>query len=514
MIDYNCTAEDWGMTRSDLLFLPVGALEQHGNHLPINTDCIQAEHFARKLAEHFNGALLPCIPIASSLEHTGWRGAFSLKPETLINVIRDIAENAEMQNYSVMVVVSGHGGNFPLAPACREWNRRDRKLKLLLMHPYEHGAALVKSERMDLHAGLTETSVMRYICNEPFEFKGGFITGNTTSLLQKDLNSFGVGYLNPNGIPGHPEDASAELGEKLVDAIISGSIAELGERLEQLKKMRRYCGKGGLYLRKCVMEDVPELQELSESVNWDQLPADWENFISLGGVWSMVHLNRIVGTAAWIPRDDNTVWIGLVITKPEWRGCSIATRLMQAIIDETSDYQCRGLDASAMGAPVYRRLGFKDGYTVSRIELSGKYDKPSLLDWYDMSEAEAASIAKETNDPLIMTLFSNAPELCKVGKLNGRSAAYFLGRYGLKSVHIGPLCAQSLEFALDAVNMARESANGKVVTMDIMGYQSKFADRLKLSGAEFKRDFLRMWHGTAMDEENPAVFAAAGPEYG
>lgn len=514
MVDHNNTAKEWAMTRSDLLFLPVGALEQHGSHLPVNTDCRQAEYFAKRLAEHFNGSLLPCIPIASSLEHTGWRGAFSLKPETLINVIRDIAENAEMQNYSVMVIVSGHGGNFPLGPACREWNRRDRKLKLILMHPYEHGSAVLKSERMDLHAGHSETSVMRYICNEPFEFIHDFTTGNTTSLKQKDLNTFGVGHLNPNGVPGHPEDASRELGEKLVEAIISGSIAELGERLAQLQKMRRYSGKGGLYLRKCVKEDIPELQQLSESVNWNQVPADWSNFIGLGSVWSMIHLNRIVGTAAWIPRSDNTVWIGVVITKPEWRGCSIATRLMQAILDETSGFPCRGLDASAMGAPIYRKLGFQDGYTVSRIELGGNYSKASLLDWQNMTGEEAETIGRCTNDPLIPVMFANAPELCKVGKLNGKTAAYFLGRYGLKSIHIGPLHAQSLEFALDAVNMARETANGRVVTMDIMGYQHKFAERLKLGGAEFKRDFLRMWHGVQMNEENPAIFAAAGPEYG
>ena len=511
MVDFNNTAKDWAMTRSDLIFLPVGALEQHGNHLPINTDCRQAEYFARALAEHFNGALLPCIPIASSLEHTGWRGAFSLKPETLINVIRDIAENAEMQNYTTMVVVSGHGGNFPLGPACREWNRRDRKLKLLLIHPYDHGAAVYKSEKMDLHAGLTETSIMRYICNEPFEFNDTFVTGNTTVLKQSDLNTFGVGYLNPNGVPGHPEGADIELGRKMVEAIISGSIAELEKRFELLKKNRRFCGKGGLYLRKCTLEDVAELQELSESVNWNQLPADWENFIKLGGVWSMIHLNRIIGTAAWIPRDDKTVWIGLVITKPEWRGCSIATRLMEKMIEESSAYQTRLLDASAMGAPVYRRLGFKDMYTVSRIALGGNTTLPEL-NWEMMSEEEAETLLP--NDPLLPELYKNAPELCCIARQNGKIAAWFAGRYGLKSIHIGPLHAVDTSCALDAVNQARKIAKGTIVTMDIMGYQKEFAEKLRLSGTEWRRDFLRMYHGTETAFDNPEMFAAAGPEYG
>ena len=511
MVDYNNTAKEWALTRSDLIFLPVGALEQHGSHLPVNTDCRQAEYFARALAEHFNGALLPCIPIASSLEHTGWRGAFSLKPETLINVIRDIAENAEMQNYTTMVVVSGHGGNFPLGPACREWNRRDRKLKLLLIHPYEYGATVFKSETMDLHAGLTETSVMRYICNEEFAFNDTFVTGNTSVLKQSDLNTFGVGCLNPNGIPGHPEKADVELGRKLVEAIISGSIAELETRFALLEKNRRFCGKGGLYMRKCTIEDIAELQELSESVNWNQLPADWQNFIKLGGVWSIIHLNRIVGTAAWIPRDDKTVWIGLVITKPEWRGCSIATRLMEKMIEETSGYETRLLDASAMGAPVYRKLGFKDMYVVSRIALGGNCSTPALK-WEKMTENEASNLLP--GDPLLPELFKNAPELCFTAKENGKTVAWFAGRYGLKSIHIGPLHAVSTGYALDAVNKARETARGTAVTMDIMSYQKDFAEKLTLSGAELRRDFLRMYHGKETACDNPEMFAAAGPEYG
>ncbi|MBQ4106653.1 MAG: creatininase family protein, partial [Lentisphaeria bacterium] len=48
MVDYTDTARDWALSRSDLIFLPVGSLEQHGDHLPINSDCRIAEYFSRK----------------------------------------------------------------------------------------------------------------------------------------------------------------------------------------------------------------------------------------------------------------------------------------------------------------------------------------------------------------------------------------------------------------------------------------------------------------------------------
>ena len=96
----------------DLLILPVGAFEQHGPHLPMDTDCRIAEYFSRILAERFNGALLPVQAIASSLEHTGWRGAFTLRPETLMAVIRDIAETAATLDPSGRPLLKG--GNHAL----------------------------------------------------------------------------------------------------------------------------------------------------------------------------------------------------------------------------------------------------------------------------------------------------------------------------------------------------------------------------------------------------------------
>ena len=340
MIDGNNTAAEWGTARTDLLILPVGAFEQHGPHLPVDTDCRIAVYFARILAERFNGSLLPVQAIASSLEHTGWRGSFTLRPETLMAVIRDIAENAEAQNYTTLIVVSGHGGNFPLGPVCREWNRQDRKLKLLLVYPFQYAHALDRPGSMDLHAGENETSVMMHICQREFALPDNLTYGNITDLRQPDLNTFGVGWLNPNGVPGHPEDANLERGKFLVEKMTEGIVKEVAERLELLANNHRFCGEGGLYLRQCNQDDLPELLALGSRTG------EWKAYLSEGQVWSMLHLNRIVGTVAWRPQDKDTALIGLLFIKPEWRASSVAERLLAQIKQETAAFPKRCHDAT------------------------------------------------------------------------------------------------------------------------------------------------------------------------
>ena len=513
MVDLKSTAQEWGLARTDIIFFPVGAMEQHGNHLPVGTDCIQAEYFSRALAEHFDAALLPVQQVASSLEHGGWRGAFSLKPETLMAVVRDIADEAERQNYRIMVVVSGHGGNFPLGPVCREWNRQNRKLKIILIHPYDYGRSLLRQTRMDLHAGDSETSLMRYICGEEFPFTDKFPTGNLTDLVQPDLNTFGVGCLNPNGVPGHPEDADVEFGKKLASEMVSGSIAALEKRIALLKANPRYSGAGGLYMRRCTFEDIPELCGLVADVSWDQVAADCENFLKHGEIWSFVHLNRIVSCAAWVKRSEELAWIGMVITRPEWRGCSIATRLMKKLIERTSQYRFRALDASVMGAPIYRKLGFCDMYRVSRLSWQSAPRKAPQLEWVKFDKDAHALPGVDPADPLVGEFMSNAPELSYVGLRDGKICAWFTGRYGRTALHIGPLWAEDTSCAVDALNQAKAVTNGSPLTLDTLDYQREFRDYLTGNGAVLVRDFLRM--GLPDMEFAPeGMYLDAGPEYG
>lgn len=512
MIDRSNTAREWALARTDLLILPVGAFEQHGPHLPMDTDCQTAEYFSRILAERFNGALLPVQAIASSLEHTGWRGSFTLRPETLMAVIRDIAETAEMQNYRTMIIVSGHGGNFPLGPVCREWNRHDRKLKLLLVYPFAYAHAMDRPDRMDLHAGENETSVMMHLCGREFPLPESAVTDNTSILRQPDLNTFGIGCLNPDGLPGHPEDASAERGKLLVEKMTEGIIRDVGERLELLRRKPRYSGTGGLYLRQCISDDLPELLALSESVHWNQTAADWKRFLKYGQVWSMIHLNRIVASAAWIPRSTDAAWIGMIITQTEWRGCSIARRLLEKILSESSAYPNRYLDATAAGEPLYRKLGFDGMYKLYR--MSGECRAAAGSAVSELQQVNAADLplaGMAAADPALPDLVRNFPERCRKDE---RCGLWLLGRPGAVWSQIGPIHANHADDALAAVKDVLHGASGKVI-IDVPEYQRDFMAGLTDMGFSVQREFLRMrFQQSAELPGDPRLFASAGPEFG
>ena len=236
MLDGDNTSPEWRRHPTDIVVLPVGAFEQHGPHLSLNTDIRIAEFLARKAAEHLDAALLPVLPIATSLEHSAFKGTFSLRPETLMQVVRDLAAEAERQGFRVMVIINGHGGNFSLGPVTRDLNRRNGPLKILLLHPFELADFSQMETRrqglMDLHAGEAETSLLMHIAPRDYPPASGQCSG----MRREELNTFGMGHINPDGIAGYPQYATREKGAHLAETMVQSMCASLDRHLAYLRE--------------------------------------------------------------------------------------------------------------------------------------------------------------------------------------------------------------------------------------------------------------------------------------
>jgi creatinine amidohydrolase len=228
-------------TRQDFLtkdcttaVLPVGAVEQHGSHLPVGTDTIISNEMASRIAERLGAYLLPCISIASSIEHREAKGTVYLKADTLAFVIRDIAESLQYSGFKRLIIFNGHGGNWILKPTVRQLDRdfKDKgvEMELILIPPniaFKRQGELMKNVQHDIHGGEKETSIMLHLCAEHVR---PYVPQQSPTVVPQDfMDYFDVTELTEDGYWGFPEEATAEKGRKMLDLTLECAIEYVNE---------------------------------------------------------------------------------------------------------------------------------------------------------------------------------------------------------------------------------------------------------------------------------------------
>lgn len=199
--------------------IPVGSLEQHGPHLPLDTDARIAAVVARRAVEGEASAIVaPPVAYGASGEHEGFPGTISMGHAALRAVLVEIGRSAGRWAARI-VFVNGHGGNLPTVPeAVRQLRAEGRDAAWF-------GCAVPGG---DAHAGFTETSMMLALDPALVRMEAA-VVGNTASLqeLLPVLTREGTVAASPNGVLGDPTGADAEQGGLMLDAIVE----RLRERL-------------------------------------------------------------------------------------------------------------------------------------------------------------------------------------------------------------------------------------------------------------------------------------------
>jgi creatinine amidohydrolase/Fe(II)-dependent formamide hydrolase-like protein/7-cyano-7-deazaguanine synthase in queuosine biosynthesis len=116
---------------SDIAMLPVGAVEQHGPHLPLDTDTYDADYLARRVAAACrppHPLVLPVIPYGVSYHHEDFPGTFSINPETLSRMVYEIGMSAARNGITKLIVINGHGGNGPALHLAAQLIDRDARI--------------------------------------------------------------------------------------------------------------------------------------------------------------------------------------------------------------------------------------------------------------------------------------------------------------------------------------------------------------------------------------------------
>ncbi len=205
--------------RSRVLALPLGSLEQHGPHLPLDTDTRIAVAVAAGLAERLEEvAVAPALAYGASGEHAGFPGTLLVGHRVLADLMSELVRSARGA-FKGVVVVSAHGGN---GEALRLLNARsaDEGDDVLVW------AAAVPGG--DAHAGRTETSLMLAI--DPAAVRLDLAqVGRTEPIddLLPRLRAEGVRPVSSNGVLGDPAGASGDEGRALLDGLVTDLVARV-----------------------------------------------------------------------------------------------------------------------------------------------------------------------------------------------------------------------------------------------------------------------------------------------
>jgi creatinine amidohydrolase len=216
-----------------LALLPVGAIEQHGRHLPVSTDAEIAEAVCHAASAQTGVPVLPTLRVGSSQAHTtAWPGTLSLPPRLLVEVVVELARWVGASGFQKLLLLNAHVGNAaPLRVAVDEI-RAAGTVRVGLASWYEltpEIAAAVTADAEDWHAHAAETSLMLHLRPELVVREAIRDDPDRTAEL---VLSYTVAETSREGVTGSPTRAKAEQGAKLFEAVVQA----LAERLERARR--------------------------------------------------------------------------------------------------------------------------------------------------------------------------------------------------------------------------------------------------------------------------------------
>lgn len=232
------------VTQRSIMIQPLGAVEQHGPHLPMSTDLIIAQAAARAAVDTASPELdlwlLPPLAYTKSNEHAWSPGTIWLSATTMLSVLNDVGRCVAGTSARKVVFLNGHGGNSALVVVANREVRLAHGLMTFLVHPFvpadQGGASPPEELGMGIHGGADETSVMLHLQPDLVNLDNAH-RHVPEALQQFERVRFGgsvpFGWLSndfgPDGVIGDPTLASAELGARLFSDGVANVVAALRE---------------------------------------------------------------------------------------------------------------------------------------------------------------------------------------------------------------------------------------------------------------------------------------------
>ncbi|MEV6503108.1 creatininase family protein [Streptomyces sp. NPDC048504] len=217
---------------SAVVIQPIGAVEQHGPHLPLVTDALVAEVIARtaveRLGEAANMWVLPTLHYGKSTEHLGRAGTIAMSTATLQAMCMDLGESLARSGVRKLVFVNGHGGQPSLLDVVARDIRHHFGLEVFPVMPsrFPLPDGVEDPDPFGIHGGFVETSLMLALAPELVRLDKAVADGLRVGELyaaQRHLTLEGavptawlIDDVSASGVVGDPTGAAADTGKRIV----------------------------------------------------------------------------------------------------------------------------------------------------------------------------------------------------------------------------------------------------------------------------------------------------------
>jgi creatinine amidohydrolase len=248
------------LQRNDLILIPMASTEQHGPHLPLSTDSVTAYEVSRRAAEQAGVLYTPTVWTGYSPQHMRGpgqgMGTITVRAETLLNLLYDIARSLIHHGFNKLIFVNGHGSNIKVIDPVLRRIRYDTGAMVAFYKPYAerymglikdlmenppeetpgwhaseletsqmlaHDARLVRMDR----AAMTETHIPRWLPDSFSKADGApdvQFAGYQYFQFPMDHDEF-----TETGVIGNPMRASAEKGEEAFRRYAAHLVAAIAE---------------------------------------------------------------------------------------------------------------------------------------------------------------------------------------------------------------------------------------------------------------------------------------------
>jgi creatinine amidohydrolase len=211
-----------GLELTRTVLIPFGSVEEHGPHLPLSTDTIQAYEVGKKAAEQVALFVAPPIHYGNCRSTSKHPGTISIRTETLKSLVKDIVSSLRQQGLKNFFILTGHAGGahkMALQDAGEELITQYHDITVAVVTEFDlaskENSTLIETPG-DSHAGEIETS--RIMHTHPHLVKG---------TASREFPTFPMGILVrdkrkywPNGVWGDPSKATAEKGRQIEAAVV------------------------------------------------------------------------------------------------------------------------------------------------------------------------------------------------------------------------------------------------------------------------------------------------------